>query len=261
MKLLDPLAQGPCSELYALDGGRVLKLFRSGYAARAIEAELRLARSAHDAGIPTPRAERIIETRGRRGIVFEHCEGPTLLQHILARGAPPERLAEVFFGLQRAVHASAAPFPDMKERVAAKIARAQRAPAALRKLALERLARLPAGAAACHGDFHPANVIMSPKGPMIVDWQDAGRGDAAADAMRSLLLLRYARPGQIDEALRAAFVAAYTACLREAWGGSMQALERWQLPLAVARLAEGAEEAECEKLLQLASTTLSASPS
>jgi Ser/Thr protein kinase RdoA (MazF antagonist) len=261
MKVLDPLAQGPYSELYALDPGRVLKLFRAGYAAAAIAAELRLARSAHDAGIPTPRAERIIETRGRRGIVFERCEGPTLLQHIVARAAPPERLAEVFFGLQRAVHASAPQFPDMKQRLAAKIARAHRAPPALRKLALERLASLPAGAAACHGDFHPANVIMSAKGPMIVDWQDAGHADAALDAARSLLLLRYARPGQIDDTLRAAFVAAYAACLREAWSGSLESIERCQLPLAVARLAEPAEEAECEKLLQLASTTLSASPS
>jgi Ser/Thr protein kinase RdoA (MazF antagonist) len=261
MNALEPLAHGRHAELYALDDGHILKLFHRGYAAGAIQAELKLARSAHEAGIPTPRAERIIETRGRSGIVFERCEGPTLLQHIVTRSAPAERLAEVFFGLQRAVHASAPQFPDLKERLAAKIARAQRAPAALRALALERLARLPAGTAACHGDFHPANVIMSPKGPMIVDWQDAGRADAALDASRSLLLLRYARPGQIDDDLRAAFVAAYAARLREAWGGNMEALERWQLPLAVARLAEGAEEAECEKLLQLASTTLSASPS
>jgi len=261
MTVLEPLAQGRHSELYALDPGRVLKLFHRGHSTAAVEAELRLARSAHQAGIPTPQPERIIETGGRCGIVFERCEGPTLYQQIAAGAAPPGRLAQIFFGLQRAVHASAPQFPDMKPRLASKIARARRAPPELRKRALEQLALLPAGAAACHGDFHPANVIMTAKGPVIVDWQDAGRADAALDAARSLLLLRYARPGQIDDAVRGAFVAAYNACLRDAWSGNVQAIERWQLPLAVARLAEPVEEAECENLLQLASTTLSASPS
>lgn len=257
------LARGRHAELYALEPGRVLKLFHAGYPRGAVEAEFGRAAAAHAAGIPTPRPAGIIESRGRTGIAFERCEGPTLLQALAAGAAAPERLAQIFFGLQRAIHAVAAPsrFPDLKESVAAKIARAARASAALRARALEALAALPAGRAACHGDFHPANVIMSAAGPLVVDWLDAGRADAALDAARSLLLLRFARADAIADAPRAAFVAAYAACAREAWPGGSQAIERWQAPLAVARLAEPAEEAECEKLLQLASTMLGASPS
>jgi len=267
MKTLDqtthpPIARGRHAELYLLEPARVLKLFRPGFSRQAIEAELRHAAAAHAAGIPTPRPEGIIESNGRSGIVFERCEGPTLFHMIAERAAPPARLAQIFFGLQRAIHAAApAGFPDIKEQLAAKIAHARRASPALRQRALEVLARLPAGAAACHGDFHPANVIITDRGPVVVDWVDAGRADAALDAARSLLLLRFARAGKIAEELRAAFVEAYAGCLREAWSGRMQAIERWQLPLAVARLAEAVEESECEKLLQLASTTLSASPS
>jgi aminoglycoside phosphotransferase (APT) family kinase protein len=256
------ISRGRHAEFYALEPDRVLKLFRPGFSRPAIEAELRHAAAAHAAGIPTPRPEGIIESNGRSGIVFERCTGPTLFHVIASRAAPAERLAQMFFGLQRAIHAATpAGFPDLKEQLAAKIARAARAGAALRQRALEALARLPAGAAACHGDFHPANVIMSDRGPVVVDWVDAGRADAALDAARSLLLLRYARPGGISDEQRAAFVEAYAACVREAWSGRMDVIERCQLPLAVARLAEPAEEAECEKLLQLASTMLSASPS
>jgi Ser/Thr protein kinase RdoA (MazF antagonist) len=266
MNALAPTNQAPArgrhAELYALEPGRVLKLFHAAYPRGAIEAELRRAAAAHAAGIPTPRPEGIIESRGRRGIVFERCEGPTLLQMLAARSAPPQRLAQIFFGLQRAIHAANAPqLPDLKEQIAAKIARAARASAALRARALEVLAALPAGGAACHGDFHPANVIMTAGGPLAVDWQDAGRADAALDAARSLLLLRFAHPAVLDGGQREAFVGAYAGCLREAWPGGLQAIERWQAPLAVARLAEPAEEAECETLLQFASTMLRASPS
>jgi aminoglycoside phosphotransferase (APT) family kinase protein len=256
------IARGRHAEFYAIEPDRVLKLFRPGFSRPAIEAELRHAVAAHAAGIPTPRPERIIESNGRSGIVFERCAGPTLLQLIAERTAPPPRLAQMFFGVQRAIHAAApAGFPDIKQLLAGKIARAVRVSAALRQRALEVLARLPAGSAACHGDFHPANVIMAERGPVVVDWVDAGIADPAFDAARSLLLLRYARPGAISNELRAAFVASYEACLREAWSGRMQAIERWHLPLAVARLAEPVEEIECQNLLKLVSTILSASPS
>jgi hypothetical protein len=102
---------------------------------------------------------------------------------------------------------------------------------------------------------------MTAKGPLVIDWVDAGRADATLDTARSLLLLRYAWPGKIDEGVRAQFVEAYTQCAREAWSGNMAPIERWMLPLAVARLAEAAEETECDNLLKLVSTILSASPS
>lgn len=266
MKLLSKEGQadaqaGRHAELYALDAGRVVKLFRPGYAAAAIEAELLQARAAHELGVPTPRPEGIIETGGRRGIVFERIDGPTLFDLVARGAAPPERLAQLFFGLQRAIHAlPGAALPDLRERVALKIRHAK-VDAALKREALEELASLPAGGAACHGDFHPANVIMAARGPVVVDWLDAGRGDAALDAARSLLLLRYARPGGIDATARAAFVAAYVECLREAWRGRTGPIERWQRPLAVARLAEADDEKECKNLLQLLSTTRGASPS
>lgn len=267
MKLLTPqsraISQGRHAELFALEPGRVLKLFRAGYSRSAAEAELRHARDAHESGIPTPRPERIIESNGRTGIVFERCEGPTLFQLIVEGSTPPLRLAQVFFGLQRAIHAVTAPagFSELKERLAVKIAHARRASPAMRRLALEALAAVPGGSAACHGDFHPANVIMAAGGPVVVDWLDAGRGDAALDAARSLLLLRTARPGRVDERQRAAFVEGYAACVREAWPGRTTAIERWLPLLAVARLAEAEEEVECKHLLQMVSTMPGASPS
>lgn len=262
MNSLSPLARGRNAEVLATGDGRALKLYRPGYSLRAIQTELRHARIAHALGIPTPRAEGIIGSNGRRGILFERCAGPTLFDLVARGAAPAARLAQTYFDLQRSIHACAGDeLPDLRERLAARIARARRADAALRARALAALARLPAGAAACHGDFHPANVIMAATGPVVIDWLDAGRADPALDVARSLLLLRFARAAQVGAAARAAFLEAYEACLRTAWAGRLGRIARWALPVAVARLAEVTDEDECEALLEHISRIPAGSPS
>ena len=40
-----------------------------------------------------------------------------------------------------------------------------------------------------HLDLHPLNVIMSPKGPVVIDWTNACRGDPAVDVAVTWVLL------------------------------------------------------------------------
>jgi len=40
-----------------------------------------------------------------------------------------------------------------------------------------------------HGDLHPDNVLLSPAGPVVIDWANAGRGPAGADVADCWLLL------------------------------------------------------------------------
>src|ERR1700691_2517308 len=37
------------------------------------------------------------------------------------------------------------------------------------------------GAPLLHLDLHPINVLLSPRGPVVIDWEGAGRGPAEAD--------------------------------------------------------------------------------
>ncbi|HLF73012.1 MAG TPA: aminoglycoside phosphotransferase family protein [Anaerolineales bacterium] len=46
---------------------------------------------------------------------------------------------------------------------------------------LDSLEPLPDGDRLCHGDFHPANIILTGRGPVIIDWMDATRGHPLAD--------------------------------------------------------------------------------
>jgi aminoglycoside phosphotransferase (APT) family kinase protein len=40
-----------------------------------------------------------------------------------------------------------------------------------------------------HLDLHPLNVIMSPAGPVVIDWTNAGRGDPSSDLALTWVLL------------------------------------------------------------------------
>lgn len=258
---LTKLATGGNSEIFTWEQDRVLKLFRPGFTAQVVATEMHHARLARALGIPTPQAYGLVEIDGRRGIIYERCVGPTIFELIITRAAPVERLAQVFFEFQRAIHrCQEATLPPLRERVASKILRARGVADAVKQEATIRLRKLPDAQSVCHGDFHPVNVIMSAKGPIVIDWLDAGRGDPTLDVARTLLLLEHARPKQVDAAMRKPFLAAYEQRCRETWPGRLELLERWRLPVAVARLAEVADEAEQSVLLNHVNHISAAAP-
>lgn len=54
----------------------------------------------------------------------------------------------------------------------------------------ERLHRIPtAGGRLVHFDLHPDNVLLSPSGPVVIDWTNAHGGDPAADVALTWLIL------------------------------------------------------------------------
>jgi aminoglycoside phosphotransferase (APT) family kinase protein len=40
-----------------------------------------------------------------------------------------------------------------------------------------------------HFDLHPDNVLLSPRGPVVIDWSNASRGDAADDVALTWVIL------------------------------------------------------------------------
>ncbi len=69
-------------------------------------------------------------------------------------------------------------------------------------------------AVVCHGDFHPLNVIVNGEAATVLDWTDAGLGDAMGDVARTALLLRVAGVATAAPALRSVLRAAAPALSR-----------------------------------------------
>ncbi|HEV2239257.1 MAG TPA: aminoglycoside phosphotransferase family protein [Ktedonobacterales bacterium] len=252
LDLRAPLAVGRTAEVFAWGDDRVLKLFRPGWRMDVARHELAVARAIYDVGVPSPHPDEVIEVAGRAGVVYERIHGPSLLA-LLARpgrwGANARTLGET----HAAIHAAPAPeLPPLDEALRRAITAAPGLPAAERAAALGALDALvgsTVAAALCHVDYHPANVLLDPRGPKVIDWENATIGDPAADVARTLLLVRSSEasiPSRAGRLVRRTLGALLIALYLRAYGRKRPLdrarLAAWELPITAARLNEGIAE-------------------
>jgi tRNA A-37 threonylcarbamoyl transferase component Bud32 len=80
---------------------------------------------------------------------------------------------------------------------------------------LGRLHRTVLEAGLVHGDFHPANVLLTEERPVVIDWSNAGEGDAPEDVAFTQVILATSDADfprwleRVGRMLRRRFVAAY----------------------------------------------------
>jgi tRNA A-37 threonylcarbamoyl transferase component Bud32 len=185
----DLVGRGAQAEVYEWGPGRVLKLFFPEYADRVdIEAEASLA--VHHAGVPCPAVYGVTEHDGRRGVIFERADGPTLKDELWQGGRTPAEVGRIIAGLQLGVHACQA---DLR-------------PIPSHFLGFE----LGHGQIIFHGDFHPGNVILSARGPLVIDWAAGFLAPRAADVAATYVSMRHhglaESRGGVDERFREALI-------------------------------------------------------
>jgi aminoglycoside phosphotransferase (APT) family kinase protein len=203
------LARGASAEIYAYGAMDAIKLFLPEYEYIA-RTEFERTRAVHAAGVPSPEVRGLETVDGRLGIVMERLDGPTLLSEGVGS-------ASTLAALHLAVHAfQATELPSWREVVEG----AKASMTVEDRVDFERRAeRAPDGDRVYHGDFHPGNVILARRGPVVVDWPNACAAHPAVDLARTLVLLRYQgassseSPGRRDDRFRLArdYLAAYLA--------------------------------------------------
>ena len=233
-----PIAAGNEAELFAWDGGRVLKLSRRVGDPTQAEREASILSALAPTGL-VPRQDGVIEVNGRWGIVMERIDQPTLASAMADPGLFPE-LLDLVVTLHRRIHAVRAPegLQHLKQRLGDRIDGAERLSRERRDKLLKRLGDMPDGDRLCHGDFHPFNILGLDQQARVIDWLDATRGDPVADVCRTYVLMSAYDPG-----IAAAYVDAY--------GIDRAEIEAWLPLVAAGRLTENVPD-EFERLTQLA---------
>lgn len=241
------LSRGNTSNVYALGVDAVIKVPRAGVPDHWIEIEARHAASAHQAGLPAPMILDVFDVDGRPSIVFERVDGPSMLDELAASPERADALAADMAELQRQLHSAAAPveLSDLRERVARKVETASGVDPQDRQEALELLETLPSGAAVCHGDLHPGNILLGRRGPMVIDWFDATAGPPIADVVRTSLIIRPLRShatrlhlAGVDARVLDRFHRKYVDSMRSVLEATVAEALSWEGVLAVSRLAE-----------------------
>jgi len=192
-----PIALGRTAEIFAWEDGKILKLFRDRVPPGDVDYELRLARIVQASGLPVPAVFDIIEINGRRGIVYERMDGPSMLASMGENPKETPHYLRQLAELHIEMHTRSVPeLPSQRERLQRKIQHAKPLSKELKAATLQALDALPDGDRLCHGDFHPGNILLTADDPIIIDWIDATRGNPLADVARTHLLFSMARlPG------------------------------------------------------------------
>jgi aminoglycoside phosphotransferase (APT) family kinase protein len=141
------IASGRASEIFDLENGSVLRRFKAG---GDPDREALAMRHAASNGYPVPQVLEVLAD----ALVLERIDGPTMVEDVKRR---PWRLrphASLLAELHKRLHEIVAP---------------------------ANLPEASGGDRLLHLDLHPNNVILSPRGAVVLDWTNARRGDPALD--------------------------------------------------------------------------------
>ena len=183
-----PLASGRTADVFAVDDNRVLRRYRDG---GDVAAEAAVMIYVGGRGFPVPR----VFSASGPDIVMERLDGPTMLDALLAGDLDIPAAAEMLADL---------------------LARLHELPA--------RLARDPA-VRVLHLDLHPGNILLSSRGPVVIDWPNAVEGPPDLDIALSALILAEVAVGDRPEVASAARML-LTEFLARADGDLLRGLER-----------------------------------
>lgn len=185
-----PIAQGRTAEIYPWDDGQILKLFRDWCPADWVDYEARIARAVYEAGVPSPAVGEIVEVRGRRGLIYERLDGVSMLQELNTRPWKAFKLARSLAELQVQINRQSIPgLPSYKDRLRHDIRNTTHLSEGLREKVVAELDILPEGQNLCHGDHHPGNILITKRGPVVIDWMNACSGRHWADVARTSMTL------------------------------------------------------------------------
>jgi aminoglycoside phosphotransferase (APT) family kinase protein len=253
------IAAGREAEIFDVGDGRVVRLFLDPAAKAWFEHEV-VAMRAVRAVVPlVPEVFETTEIDGRPGIVMERIDGPDLLSRIASKPWTVLSAGKILGDTHARLHDVVAPADvvPLTER-ALQVAPRVDADEDVKAWGLDALAAMPDGDRLLHGDFHPANVLLTNAGPRVIDWPIVTRGNPDADVARSLLMLRIGEvpPGSPlvvrigQRFVRRLLERSYLRAYRRLRPVSDAAIERWVAIRAVDRLAENIPE-ERDKLLAI----------
>ncbi|HSO12340.1 MAG TPA: aminoglycoside phosphotransferase family protein [Anaerolineales bacterium] len=251
ISLNHPIARGRTADVYDWDEGHVLKLFHNWFERDNIEYELKIARAVHASGVKSPSVGDLIQVQGRNGLIYERVAGKSMLEMIQQKPWKVFQYGRMLAELHAQMHECVfeADIPTQRRKLERKIQGVDVLPAPLKTALTTSLLSLPDGDRVCHGDFHPANVLISGNNATVIDWIDAARGNPLADAARTtVILLGAANTTQTPDLVVKMFTKlSHAVYLREYFRlrpHGMDEYHRWIPIVAAGRLTEGMPELE-----------------
>lgn len=244
-----PIASGRTAEIYAWKNDCILKLIRPGFPAGLADQEWMHALYAWKLGASAPRPVQLLEVEGRRGVVFHRIDGLSLARVMQLAPLRIAQYGRMMGSLHARLHTLSAPqLPSQSERLRHNVQSSALLPEELKPGVLALLEGLPDGETLCHADFHPENILLTPEGPQIIDWESSLRGHPGGDVASTCLVLQVALlsvrglNGWLVRQFGQRFLRAYLDEYRRLAPANLERLDGWIAVEAASRLEEHRRE-------------------
>jgi aminoglycoside phosphotransferase (APT) family kinase protein len=210
---VEPFASGREADVFLLDEKRVLRRYRWD---ADVTREAAIMRYVSGFGFPVPE---VFAAHGSE-MVMERLDGPTMAQAVLSGRLPLPDCATILADLHRRLHElptrPTPPTPPGRPGRPTPPGRPGRPtpPGRSGRPARPRRPETPDGPehsrqhSIVHLDLHPENVLMTGRGPVVIDWPNAGDGPGDLDTALTALMLAQVAIGSIGSAERTLRVSA-----------------------------------------------------
>lgn len=217
------IGSGRAADVYAIGQGRVLRRYRSFY---SVQTEAEIMTYLATVGFPVPA---VYDADGS-DLVMEQLDGRDMLADVSNRPWRARRHARTLAALHDRLHQI-------------------QAPADLRAFGT--------GDQVLHLDLHPGNVMLTSRGPVVIDWSNVHAGAAGADVAMAYLIMASSEVDQVPILVRPAVRSVRSALIGQfchavsddpgphiAWVARERARDRNVRPSEAERLLQMADAAE-----------------
>ena len=165
------IGRGRAVDVYDLGGGRVLRRYRAAVSG-AVELEALAMEHLRQHGAPVPE---VFSAEGA-DMVMERLDGPSMLDVLKSKPWRAAAIGRQLAELQAQVHRVPVDGLDLR--------------------------RYSDGGSILHLDLHPDNVMLTSRGPVVIDWSNVAIGDPLADVMYSWMVMVTSSPDGVPVLLR-----------------------------------------------------------
>ena len=241
------IGEGLTAEVFEWGPDKVLKLYFERFTDDWARNEAKVGKAIFEAGVPSPEVYDVVDLENRKGVVFQRIIGKSMLERLEMEPwllfYYSQRIARLHYRIHKC---STHGIPSQRERFAYMVGRSSAVLGDRRDAILKYMDGLPDGNSICHGDLHFNNAILTPKGPVAIDWNSAYRGNPLSDVARTCMIIlspsvNSGIPGFLSGVSNCIKLTAFWTYLCEYMrlsGAGFGDIDPWVLPVAAAKLRD-----------------------